>query len=248
MIKRLLATFAVAVLMAAALAQAPARAASFTPQQRAEIVDILRNALKSDPTILRDAITTLQEDDNRQADAASATAIASLRPQLTQAPGDPVAGNPNGHVTLVEFYDVRCPYCRRMLPTIATLLSQDSDIRVVYKDLPVLGPGSVIGARALLAAQKQGGYQRLHDALMNGTPDITEDTVRTASTKLGLDWTRLKADMTAPDVLARINANLALARTLQIQGTPAYVIGTRMLPGAVELADLQSAVAAARTQ
>jgi protein-disulfide isomerase len=146
----------------------------------------------------------------------------------------------------VEFYDVRCPYCRRMLPTLATLVARNPDLRVVYKDLPVLGPGSVIGARALLAAQKQGGYQRLHDALMTGSPDVTEDSVRAASTKLGLNWDRLKADMTAPDVLARIDANLALARKLQIQGTPAYVIGTQMMPGAVELAELESAVKAAR--
>jgi protein-disulfide isomerase len=120
-------------------------------------------------------------------------------------------------------------------------------VRLVYKDMPVLGPGSVIGARALLAAQKQGGYQRLHDALMTGTPDITEDTVRTASTKLGLDWDRLKTDMNAPDVTARIEANLALSRKLEIQGTPAYIVGTKMLPGAVDLADLQAAIAAART-
>jgi protein-disulfide isomerase len=105
----------------------------------------------------------------------------------------------------------------------------------------------VIGARALLAAQKQGGYQKLHDALMAGSPDVTEDSVKASALRLGLDWERLHADMTAPDVLARIDANLALAQKLQIQGTPAYIVGQQILPGAVELADLQSAVKAART-
>jgi protein-disulfide isomerase len=244
MIKRLFLLLTILTLAGVAPA---ASAASFTPQQRAEIVEILRDALKRDPSILRDAVNALQDDDARQASDASRAAIAALGPVLTRTEGDPIAGNPQGRVTLVEFYDVRCPYCRRMLPTLATLLAQDHDIRVVYKDLPVLGPASVLGARALLAAQKQGGYQRLHDALMSGPPDISEDSIRAASTRLGLNWDRLKADMTAPDVLARIENNLAVSRKLDIQGTPAYIIGTKMLPGAVDIAELQAAVAAART-
>ena len=244
MIKRLLLSLAILALIGPALALA----AGFTPQQRAEIVEIMRDALKRDPSILRDAVTALQDEDTRQASAAAKAAIIALGPELTQSSGDPVAGNPNGRVTVVEFFDVRCPYCRRMLPTVAALLAQDHDIRLVYKDLPVLGPGSVIGARALLAAHKQGGYLKLRDALMTGTANITEDTVRDAAVKLGLDWNRLKTDMTAPDVLARIDRNLDISRRLEIQGTPAYIVGTRLTPGAVELADLQGVVAAARTQ
>lgn len=244
MFKRLFLSLAFAAFL---LAPQTLRAEPFTPAQRAEIVQILRDALKQDPSILREAVAALQEDDQHQSEAASRAAIAAAGPALTRSPGDPVAGNPNGHVTLVEFYDVRCPYCRRMLPTVAALLAQDHDIRLVYKDLPVLGPASVIAARALLAAQKQGGYQKLHDALMAGPPDVTEDSVKSASSRLGLDWPRLKADMEAPDVLARINANLALAQKLQIQGTPAYIVGQQILPGAVELADLKSAVKSART-
>lgn len=247
MFKRILLLLAVLAAALPALLPAKATAGAFSPQQRAEIVDILRDALKRDPSLLRDAITALQDDDARQASDAARAAITALGPQLTKTDGDPIAGNPNGRITLVEFYDVRCPYCRRMLPTLATLLAQDHDIRVVYKDLPVLGPGSVLGARALLAAQKQGGYQKLHDALMSGPPDVTEDTIKTAATKLGLDWTKLKNDMTAPDVLARIENNLAISRKLDIQGTPAYIIGTKMLPGAVTLAELQAAIAAARS-
>lgn len=236
----------------AATAPTPARAASgaapFTPAQHDEIVAILRDALKRDPSILRDAVLALQADDGRRQSEAQAGAIAALGPALTQTPGDPVAGNPNGRVTVVEFYDVRCPYCRRMLPTLASLLKQNPDVRLVYKDMPVLGPGSVIGARALLAAQKQGGYVRLHDALMAGPTDVTDDSVHAMAARLGLDWPRMQADMKAPDVLARIDANLALARKLELQGTPAYVIGTTLLPGAVQLSELQDAVAAVKTE
>ncbi len=104
----------------------------------------------------------------------------------------------------------------------------------------------MIGARAVLAAQRQGGYLKLHDALMAGTANIDQDVVRAAALRIGLDWDRLQRDMADPAIQARIDSNLALAHALQIEGTPAYVVGGRMVPGAVELAELQGMVAAAR--
>ncbi len=227
-------------------AGAQAAEARFTAQQRQDIVAIIRDAMKADPSILRDAVTALQQAENRKQQDAAGAMIAELTPALTQNPADPVAGNPHGSVTVVEFYDVRCPYCRRMVGVMDKLLRSDPDIRLVYKDLPVLGPASVVGARALLAAQKQGGYLRLHALLMAANPSMDDATIQAAAQKAGLDWTRLKHDMDAPDVKTRIDANLALGHQLDIQGTPAYIIGGRMLPGAVELAELQDAVAAAR--
>ncbi|MBN8888758.1 MAG: hypothetical protein ABS99_08370 [Acetobacteraceae bacterium SCN 69-10] len=225
----------------------PARAqGGFTAAQRAEIVQIVREALRQDPTILRDAITALQDDESARKDAAARAAIGGLGPVLTRTPGDPQAGNPKGDVTVVEFYDVRCPYCRRMVPVMAELLKRDANIRVVYKDIPILGPASVLGAKAMLAALNQGGYQRLYDILMTGNPNIDMAVLEDAARRAGLDWPRLRRDMDSKPVQARIDANLALAHRLGIQGTPAYVIGNQLLPGAVELADLQGAVAAAR--
>lgn len=234
------------LLFAPVMFAARADAAGFTPTQRDEIVGIMRDAMKRDPSILRDAVMALQNDDARQQSQAQAGALKSLEPQLAHAPGDPVAGNPNGRITVVEFYDVRCPYCRRMLPTMASLLRANPDVRLVYKDLPVLGPASVLGARALLAAQKQGAYLPFHDAIMAGPADVTEDSLRVMAGTLGVNWDRLQADMKSPDVLARIDANLAMARKLDLQGTPVYVVGTQLLPGAVDLAELQNAVTAAR--
>ncbi len=221
---------------------AEASGAGFTPAQRAEIVDILRNALKTDPSILRDAVAALQADEGVRQEAATRAAIADAGPALTATPGDPFAGNPEGRRTLVEFYDVRCPYCRRMLPVEAELVRRDPDVKVIFKDIPILGPGSVIGARAVLAAQRQGGYDRLRVALMSGPADITDDTVRQAADRLGLDWTRLQRDMADPAIATRIDANIALAKRLEIQGTPAYVVNGRMIAGAVELSDLESAL------
>lgn len=228
----------------------PAHAAdppAFTQAQRAEIVAIVRQAMQSDPSILRDAVTALQADEAARHDASARDTVARLGPALTANPADPVEGNTHGDVTVVEFYDVRCPYCRRMMPVMAQLLRDDPKVRIVYKDVPILGPGSVLGARAVLAAQRQGGYARMQAAVMQGTKQITQASLHEAATTAGLDWDRLQRDMADPQVAARIQANLDLARQLGLEGTPMFVVGRQVLPGAVDLAELQGAVAAART-
>ena len=110
------------------MAGAPAWADTFTAQQRAEIIEVVRVALKADPSILRDAIAALQDEDASQQQAAARTAIPALANVLTRAPGDPFEGNPHGDVTVVEFFDVRCPYCRRMMPVIGDLLARDHNL------------------------------------------------------------------------------------------------------------------------
>ncbi len=238
-----------ALALLATLALPPAARAddpAFTPAQRIAIVGIVREALKSDPSILRDAIGALQEDEANIKQAAARAAITKAGPTLTKDAGDPVAGNPNGDVTVVEFYDVRCPYCRKMLPVVAELLHDDPRIKLIYKDIPILGPASVLGAKAVLAAQRQGGYQKLHDLVMAGPPTVTEDSLHADALRAGLDWDRLQRDMADPAIEKRLDDNLSLARALGIDGTPAYVIGAKLLPGALDLAELQEAVAAAR--
>ena len=223
--------------------QATQRADSFTPAQRAEIVAVLRHALATDPSILRDAVAALRADERARQDAA----VTRAELELTRGADDPVAGDAAGRVTLVEFYDVRCPYCRRMVPVVAELLRREPRLRLVYKDIPILGPPSVLGARALLAARRQGGYARLHDAVMSAdAPSVTLESLQAQAAAVGLDWPRLQRDMADPAIAERLEANVALAHRLGIEGTPAYVVGGRLLPGAVGLAELQAAVAAAR--
>lgn len=223
-----------------------AQAAGFTPEQRAEIVAIVRNALKADPSILRDALSALQTDESLRQEAAARAAIASAGSKLTGNPADPVAGNPSGDVTVVEFYDPRCPYCRQMMPVIANLLASDHGIRLVYKDIPVLGPASVLESRALLAAQRQGGYLKLQQNLMQSSADPTEAAIQAIAEKLGLDGARLAHDMNDPAIAARLDSNIQLAQSLGVEGTPAIVIGQKMIAGAVDLAALQQAVTTAR--
>jgi protein-disulfide isomerase len=244
--RRLLAVVLTGLVFLTAGGSARADQPSFTPAQRAEIVSILRQALASDPSILRDAITALQADEARNSEAAATATITRLGRALTGNSSDPVVGNPHGDMTMVVFYDLHCPYCRRMEPVLTQLLQSDPKLRLVYKDIPILGPGSKLGARAVLAAEKQGGYAKLQSAIMTRGGDITDDSLRLAAAKSGLDWDQLKRDMDDPTIEPRLRDNLALAQELGIDGTPAFVIGKRLIAGAVDLSDLQGAVAEAR--
>jgi protein-disulfide isomerase len=223
----------------------PAWAAEFSDTQRAEIVDIMRDALKRDPSILRDAVTALQADDGEREKTASRAAVSAARDSLVN-PNDQVAGNPHGSVTIVEFFDVRCPYCRKLEPEMSAFLANDHDVRLVYKDLPILGAPSVLGTKALLAARKQNAYEKLRDVVMRMPPDITRAALETEAKKLGLDSARLMHDMEDPSIQQQIDANLQLAQRLNIQGTPAMIVGDNMLPGAVDAAELKQAVVEAR--
>ncbi len=223
----------------------PAAAQDFTPAQRADIVRIMRDALKSDPSILRDAFVELQKDEAQGQERAASAAIARLDAKIHD-PTDAIEGNPLGDVTIVEFYDTRCPYCRRMLPVIAELVRVEPNVKVTMKDMPILGPASLLESRALLAAQRQGGYFKMRDAVMaSGTPS-TIDSLRETADRLGLDSARMTRDMDDPAIKTRLEGNVSLAQQIGIQGTPAMVIGTTLLAGATDVAELRQAIAAAR--
>jgi protein-disulfide isomerase len=239
--------------LAAALAPAlPAAAQAdaarvFSPEQRAAIIEILREALRTDPSILADAVAAMQAAEQDLERERVRETIAANAEALFRDPGDPALGAERAAVTLVEFIDYRCPYCRRMHPVIAELVRREPGLRVVVKEIPILGPASVLAARAALAAHLQGRFPAFHDGLMRlrGEPD--EAALLQLAAEIGLDPVRLKRDMTSEAVTRRLNANLQLAQTLGIRGTPAYVVGETLLPGAVPLERLREAVAAART-
>lgn len=244
-IRRRIAALGFASLLAALAPWSSASAAGFSADQRAEIIAVVREALKKDPSILRDAIDALREDEANREQMAARAAIASTRDRLVTA-NDHVAGNPDGDVTIVEFFDVRCGYCKRLEPTMAQLLAKDGKIRLVYKDLPVLGPASVLGAKAVMAARRQNAYEKMREALMRGSPEITMASIQAEAKKLNLDWDKLSRDMEDPAIRTQIDGNLALAQTLGIQGTPAMVVGSELIPGAVGLDELRRAVTDAR--
>ena len=229
-------------------ASAPARAAQAEAADLSveQIEKIVREYLLREPEVIYDALQELQR---RQAEAAAArqrAAIAENRDELLDDPTSPVGGNPDGDVTLVEFFDYRCAYCRRVVSSMRALLDQDRALRVVFKDLPVLGPDSVRAAQAALASRNQNGYVPFHFALM-AADDLSLEGIRTIAESVGLDPDQLEADMAAPEVMATIEANYALANQLGIEGTPAFVIGDQLIPGAVDKARLEQLIQAARS-
>jgi protein-disulfide isomerase len=255
---------AVALALAAGMAAAPTASAqggggpaptppqqgggggALTPEQRQEVIGILRDALRDDPSILREAFEALQRAELREREGAARAAIAQHADALFRDPADPVRGNPAGAVTVVEFFDARCGYCKQLHPTMDQLVRRHGDLRVVLKDLPVLGPNSVLASRALLAAQRQGKYGPLHDALLRLREEPTEPVLRREAERVGLDWGRLRREMDDPAIARRLEANMRLASALRIEGTPALVIGETLVPGAVDLATLDRLVAEAR--
>ena len=231
-----------------ALPASPALAEGFTAAQRAEIVGIVREALKRDPSILREALLAADQAEGQARESATRAAIAQHARALFQSPEDPVRGNPEGKITLVEFFDVRCGYCKQLQPALDQLLRRQRDVRLVLKDLPILGPNSMLASRALLAAQAQGKYAELYTALLGLRDEPTEPVLKREAERLGLDWARLRREMDDPAIARRLQTNRDLAEALRIQGTPAMLIGETLIPGAVDLATLERLVAEQRAK
>jgi protein-disulfide isomerase len=205
----------------------------------------VRDYLLKNPEVIMEALQVLQER-QRAAEAKNLKrTIAERSAEILNDPDAPVAGNPSGDATLVEFFDYNCPYCRRVAPTVSGLIADDADLRVVYKEIPILGPGSQFAARAALAARNQGGYVPFHEALMTAR-QVSEDNVMDIARQVGLDVGRLERDMADPAIEAAIQRNLELASALGITGTPSFVIGDQVVPGAVDRATLEGLITRAR--
>lgn len=206
----------------------------------------VRAYLLTHPEVIVEAVQILQQ--RQQAAQAEATkgVIAARADEIFRDPASPVGGNPEGDVSLVEFFDYNCQYCRAVAPILVELGRTDPGLRLVYKEFPILGPGSEMAARAALAAERQGKYQALHTALMQAKPPLTEENVFAAAAATGLDADRLRRDMADPGIVEAIARNHTLAAELGITGTPGFVIGDRVVPGAVDQATLAGLLAEAR--
>lgn len=219
---------------------------SFSPQQQQEIERIVRDYLKTHPEVIIEAAKALEAKEQEAQQQRAKAAIDANREKLVSDSDSPVMGNPKGDVTVVEFFDYQCPYCKKMNAPLNDAMAKDGKLRVVFKEWPVLGPESVIAARASLAAQKQGKYREFHNALMESKGRLSEATVMSIADKVGLDTKKLKKDMDAPDVQEELKQNQALASALQLEGTPAFIIGSQMAPGAINADTLQAMIDAAR--
>lgn len=237
------------LLVLAAIALAPVLPAGAQENAPADAAfeERVRAYLLEHPEVI---IEALQEYDRRQkaeAELRQKRAIVDNRDDLVAAPGDPVAGNPAGAVTVVEFFDYRCPYCKAVAKDMIATLQAEGDVRIVFKEFPILGPDSQMAAKAALAADKQGKYLAFHQALMDHKGVLDRDALTDIAEDAGLDVELLQIDMESAEVETVIARNMALADTLDIGGTPAFIIGDTLVPGAIDMKTLKDLVAKARS-
>lgn len=231
---------------AVSAALAPARADEFTAGQQTQIDKMIHDYLLNHPDVLIQAVQGAEDKMKADAQDKAQKVLADRRKEVFDDPSSPVAGNPHGDVTMVEFFDYRCPYCKQVEPSLEKVIADDHHLRFVYKEFPVLGPVSTTAARAALAARKQGKYDAFHRAMMATKGQITDQTVMDVAGSVGLDIVQLRRDMASPDVDKTLKENLALADALDITGTPGFIVGDTIIPGAISLDDLKQAIADAR--
>ena len=241
--------FLIALFAAVAIAAAaPAAEPAFTAKQKRAVEDVVRQYLLDNPGVIIEAIEALRQ--KRKADSARLLqeTLASRRGELENDPTSPVAGNPGGNVTVVEFFDYSCTFCKKVFPRVQNLLETDGKFRYVLKEFPILGPQSVAAARAALAIWKLDAekYMPFHTAMMKSRGRLSEATIFDLAAEAGLDPGLLKKAMNEPWIDEALQKNIELAESLDITGTPAFVIGNHVIPGAVDLNTLKELVAAAR--
>jgi protein-disulfide isomerase len=228
--------------------QAPGPSTSAPAESEDAFGARVRAYLLAHPEVIMEAVQVLERRQKAAQAEALKGVIAARADELLRDPQAPVGGNPAGDVSIIEFFDYNCPYCRRVAPDVALLLEGDAGLRLVYKEFPILGPGSEAAARVALAAARQGKYAPLHDALMRTPEKVTEESALRVAATLGLDVDRLRADMADPAIETAIARNRALAAELGINGTPSFVIGQSLVPGAVERPVLETLIREARAQ
>jgi protein-disulfide isomerase len=216
-----------------------ARGAPDLPVERIE--EIVRDYLLREPEVVGGALKELQPRQQVAATERQKAAIAANEALLFDDPATPFGGDADAQVTLVEFFDYRCTYCRRVVGAMQALLENEDGLKIVFKDLPVLGEESVQAARAALASREQDGYVPFHFALMQAA-DLSHAGIMAIARDVGLDAERLAQDMQAPAIQEGIDANYALADRLGIDGTPAFVIGDQLIPGAIGEAQLKQLI------
>jgi len=237
----------VASLVAAAGPNRPALAAEpFTPEQKAAVEAIVRDYIARNPELVLEAISAVEARQKAEKQQAAQAALVTHRDALERSAGDPVLGNPDGDVTIVEFFDYQCGYCKTMVGPMQELINGDSKIRWVLKEFPILGPESVMAAHASLASVRQGKYEKFHFTLMGLRGRLSEAAIWQAAAEAGLDIDRLKKDMADPAIEAQISTNYQLAQALRIEGTPAFTVGGTLLPGAAPKEHLAELVKKAR--
>ena len=217
-----------------------------TAAQEEAIKALVKKYLIAHPEVIVEAMERLRaEREKRQKEQAKAALVAK-RKEIFEDAASPIGGNEAGDVTIVEFFDYQCGYCKSVVDRLMKTVKKDGKIKMVFKEFPILGPHSVFAARAALAAKKQGKYFEFHNAMMRFKGAVNQESVFAIAKSVGIDTKQLAKDMRDPAIAKALRANFALARSLRINGTPAFIIGDELVPGAVNQQMLESYIEQAR--
>ncbi|MEW6130197.1 MAG: DsbA family protein [Acidobacteriota bacterium] len=225
----------------------PAKTGEISKPEREAIENVVREYLIKNPLVVREAMMALQAQEEKQKRETTAANMKLLRSEIYSDADSPVTGNAKGDVTVVVFFDYFCGYCKKTMPGLQTLLANDSSLRIVYKEFPILGAQSLSAARAALAASRQGKYAEFHQALL-AAAGAGEDLIKAVSEGLNLDYAKLQKDMSDPKISAALERNIRLAELLNINGTPTYLVGDQLIPGALDSDSLARLIKAERAK
>ena len=223
-----------------------ADAPTFTEAQKKQLDTMFHDYIMNNPKVIMESVEKFRNDQQTNDEKAFDAKVKEKSAELYKKAGDPVAGNKSGDVTLVEFFDYNCGYCKHAFKDLKTLMDSDKKLKVVFKDIPILSETSFTAAQYALAADKQGKYWEFHAAMMEHNGPISEESLQSVGKSVGLDVDKLKKDSKDPEIRAHIESNLALARDIGVNGTPAFVINDTVLRGAYGLEAMQKAVADSR--
>jgi protein-disulfide isomerase len=239
-------------LVLALTALAPAGAQEFSPAQRGDIEKIVRQYLLNHPEVLQEAMAELEKKQAVVEAEKAKSAIKDHSDALFNSPYQVTLGNPQGDVTFVEFFDYNCGYCKRALTDMVTLMGKDPKLKVVLKEFPVLGPGSLEAAQVAVAVRMQDKsgrkYMEFHQKMLGGRGQADKARAMAVAKEIGLDIARIERDLKSEEVAKSIQESMKLAEALGMNGTPSYVIGNDVVVGAVGLEALGKKIDAARVQ
>jgi protein-disulfide isomerase len=206
----------------------------------------VRAYLLEHPEILRDMSANLEAKERAAEEQIRSTTLKENAATIFKSSSDPVAGNPNGDVTVVEFMDYNCSWCKKGLAEIASLVETDKNVKVVFKEFPIFGAGSEFAAKAALASAKQGRYWDMHQALFKHEGPVTQEVTLQIANEIGLDMPKLEKDMQDEAIAKTLADTHAIALAMQINGTPAFIVDDKVFPGYIPKDQLFSAVADVR--
>jgi len=204
----------------------------FTPDQRKAIESIIKDYLVANPEVFLEVQSALEAKMEEIQAKRLQAAIVEQSQEIYYSPGAPVIGNPSGDITVVEFFDYNCGYCKRAFPDVSKLIEKDTKVKFVLKELPILSKGSEEASRVALAAKAQGKYWEVHRALLTFRGQANEQTALAIAEKAGVDMAKLKADMKSDAVTGEIARVRELAQSMGIQGTPHFLVADRAIAGA----------------